>query len=260
MSYLPYLFSFVYGSAIGSFVNVLVSRLNVAPVLNARSKCLTCGNKIAWYDLIPFVSYIILQGRCRNCKVKFGIENLLMEVFYGVIFILTYKFILIGGSLLAGLLWLLFYSIFFVTLGVISFYDLKHKLLPVNFFLGFLILCLFVLFFRFFGSSDLSLTILLSPIIVSFPFLFLWLISKGKWLGFGDVLMYMAVGAFFSVEQGVAVFLLSVFLGALTGVILILLKGYKFGRSIPFIPFITLAMIIVLFTDIDIYSIIKIFG
>lgn len=251
-----YILSFIYGSAFGSFVNVIVTRLNVAPIVKARSKCLSCGKVLSWKELFPVLSYLHLGGRCKNCKAKFGIDNLLIEVVYGLIFVCVYGLILSGQpNKLYSLFWLIYYTLFFVTLGVITLYDLKHKIIPINFFYGFFALTCVVLFSRY--LDDASFYTLISPIIVALPFLILWLISSGKWLGFGDVLMFMAVGAFFDIFQGLAVFFLSVWIGAVTGVILKLLesKKYNLKTAIPFIPFVTIAIIIVLFTDTDILAI-----
>lgn len=247
---------FFYGSALGSFVNVIVTRLGVAPIAKARSKCLSCGKVLSWKELLPVLSYIILGGKCKTCKTKYGQSNLVVEIMYGLIFVCIYMFMLKGQATLFDVMfWLVYYTLFFVTLGVVSLYDLKHKVIPLKFFYGFLSLSLLVLGFRF--LDDHSFLTLLSPIVVASPFLFLWIISRGKWLGFGDVLMYMAVGAFFGVAQGLAVFFISVWLGALYGISLKILesKKYTMKSALPFVPFISIALIIVLFTDIDIVSI-----
>ena len=254
------LLSFFYGSALGSFVNVIVTRLNVAPIVKARSKCLSCGITLSWKDLVPVLSYIYLGGKCKNCKTKYGINNLFIEIIYGLVFVSVYNLILKGQvSLLNSFIWLSYYTLFFVTLGVITLYDLKHKVIPIKFFYGFLALTTIILFLRF--TDDRSWFTLLSPLVVSSPFLILWVMSRGKWLGFGDVLMYVAVGSFFDVYQGLAVFFLSVWIGAITGILLKILesKKYTLKTAIPFVPFITISIIIVLFTDIDILSIAQFF-
>lgn len=254
-----YILSFIYGSALGSFVNVIVTRLNVAPIVKARSKCLSCGITLSWKDLVPVFSYLYLRGKCKSCKTKYGISNLLIEIIYGVIFILVYSFILSGQvSTTTSFLWLVYYTLFFVTLGVITLYDLKHKVIPINFFFGFLALTFIVLLLRLYDDS--SLYTLISPLVVASPFLLLWILSRvfnKEWLGFGDVLMFASVGAFFDVFQGLAVFFLSVWIGAITGIVLKVLesKKYNLKTAIPFVPFITISIIIVLFTDIDILSI-----
>ena len=98
---------------------------------------------------------------------------------------------------------------------------------------------------------------ILSPLFVALPFFIIWLITKGKGLGFGDVILFFGVGAFFMPLQGFAVLVISVWLGALVGVYYkyVILKNKSMTTVIPFVPFIVIAFLCVLFTDIDIVSI-----
>jgi leader peptidase (prepilin peptidase)/N-methyltransferase len=252
-----YLLSFFYGAALGSFVNVIVQRLHIAPILNGRSKCLSCGEKINWFDLIPVVSYLVLRGRCRSCKHRFGIENLIVEILYGAVFVLVYGMVLSGlGIGVQSIGWLAYYSVLFVSLGVMALYDMKHTYIPLGFFGVFFAICLLMMGMKL--SHEVSLDTLLGPVAVALPFLLIYLVTRGKALGFGDVLMYTAVGAFFGVAQGLAVLLLSVWLGALVGGVLHIAqrKKYSLTSGIPFIPFIACVFVVVLFTDIDVFSIV----
>jgi leader peptidase (prepilin peptidase)/N-methyltransferase len=133
-------------------------------------------------------------------------------------------------------------------------YDIRHKVVPSFFFLMFLILSLIAMVIRFVTEADFY--VFLAPIFVALPFLLAFIVTKGKALGFGDILMYMAVGAFFGLEQGLAVLLLSVWIGGAVALILHVKnrKTYSMKTALPFVPFITLAFLIVLFTDIDIIS------
>ena len=253
-----YLLSFFYGAALGSFVNVIVQRLHIAPILNGRSKCLSCGEKIHWFDLIPVVSYLVLRGRCRSCKHRFGVENLIVEVLYGAVFVLVYSMVLSGlGIGVESISWLAYYSLLFISLGVMALYDLKHTYIPLSFFGVFLALCAAMMGMKL--LHEVSPDTIFGPVIVAVPFLIIYLITRGKALGFGDVLMYIAVGAFFGVAQGLAVLLLSVWLGALVGGVLHIAqrKKYSLTSGIPFIPFIACVFVIVLFTDIDVFSIVS---
>lgn len=253
--------SFIFGSAIGSFVNVIADRLYVAPILTGRSKCLSCSKTLAWFDLIPIISFLHHGGKCRNCKTRLGYEHLIVEALYGILFVSFYFiFIIPRGLTLASLGWFAFYTVFFVTLGVVALYDIKHKVIPSLFLVLFLIQCLIVLVIRYFDEG--SLLILLDPFIVSLPFLILFLVSRGVWLGFGDVLMYMGVGAFFGASQGITVLLISLWSGALVGLYILISQKLKLGskKELPFVPFIVLAIIFVLFTDINLDNILSLFN
>lgn len=242
-------------------MQVVATRLHVAPIIKSRSKCLSCGEALRAYDLIPVLSYLFLRGKCRYCTSKYGISALIIEVFYGLIYVALYHFILSGqGSVFVSSLWLLYYSLLFITLGVISLYDRLHTYIPVAYLFSYCLLTLIMLIIRFINEPS-SLT-LLSPVIVALPFLIMWIITKGKGLGFGDVLLFLGVGAFFGVAQGLAVLFISVWIGAIVGVVIYLMRRKKEikNTAMPFVPFIMIAFLFVLFTDIDIFSIAHIFA
>lgn len=256
-----YVLSFFFGAAIGSFVQVVVTRLHVAPIMKSRSKCLSCGEALRVSDLIPILSYLFLRGKCRYCKTNFGVSALVVETLYGVIFVLLYHFILRGQvSLLIASLWLLYYTLLFGTLGVIALYDHIHTYIPVAYLMFYCALALGMLVIRYMQEPT-SMT-LLSPVLVALPFLIIWLISRGRALGFGDVLLFLGVGAFFGVLQGFAVLLVSIWMGAVIGGVVYLLhrsRGHV-DPEIPFVPFIVLAFVTVLFTDIDLFFIASLFA
>lgn len=249
-----YVLSFIFGAAIGSFVQVVATRLNVAPIMKSRSKCLSCGEALRVSDLIPLLSYIFLRGKCRYCKTSFGVETIIVEAAYGAVFMLLYHFILADAGLAYGIFWLLYYSLLFVSLGVIALYDYRHSYVPPAFLFFFSFLTLVMLGIRYMQGGGVAA--LLGPVVVALPFLVIWLMTKGRALGFGDVILFFGIGAFFGIEQGLAVLLISVWLGAIIGVISLLFRKKKvLGTSLPFVPFIVTAILVVLFTDIDIFSI-----
>jgi prepilin signal peptidase PulO-like enzyme (type II secretory pathway) len=252
--------SFFFGASLGSFVQVVATRLNVAPIVKGRSKCLSCGEALRVSDLIPILSNLFLKGRCRYCNVYFGFSSFFFEVVSGLVFVLLYLCIIsVQGSLVASILYGVYYSVLFVVLGVIALYDGRHSYLPKGYLYAFLFLSFLMMGYR--AYLDFSWSIFIAPLFVALPFLLTYLLSyffaKRLWLGFGDVLMFIGVGAFFGVNQGITVFLVSVWLGALYGVLLYGVQKIKHKKvaSIPFVPFIVIAFLFVLFTDIDIFSI-----
>jgi prepilin signal peptidase PulO-like enzyme (type II secretory pathway) len=249
------LLSFIFGASIGSFVQVIVTRLHVAPIMKGRSKCLSCGEALRVLDLVPLFSYIFLRGKCRYCKSVFGISALVIESLFGLVFVALYHFILAGqATLLLSFAWLVYYTLLFGTVGIIALYDKAHSYIPLPFLFFYGLLTLIMLCVRY--VLDPSWVVLLAPVIVASPFLLIWLVTRGKGLGFGDVLLFLGVGAFFGIGQGLAVLLISIWIGALFGLYVKYFgtgKG-KTGIAIPFVPFIVIAFLIVLFTDIDINS------
>jgi leader peptidase (prepilin peptidase)/N-methyltransferase len=173
--------SFIYGASIGSFVQVVASRLHVAPILKGRSKCLSCGETLHASDLIPVFSYVFLGGKCRYCKSTYGVSALVIELLYGFSFFLVYKLIVADlGLSLEALLWLVYYTLLFIVLGVMALYDKAHSYIPSKFLMAFLALCGVIFVRRIMEDQDI--TTWLSPFFVALPFLSIWLISKGKGL------------------------------------------------------------------------------
>ena len=256
--------AFIFGASIGSFVQVIASRLHVAPIMKGRSKCLSCGEALRPYDLVPVFSYLFLKGKCRYCKTTYGASALAVELLYGITFLLLYKVILVGqASLLVSFLWLVYYSLLFIVLGVMALYDKAHSYIPLSLLSAFLFLTGLMYVMRVFSDiSDINVMTLLSPIFVALPFLAIWLLTKGKGLGFGDVILFFGVGAFFSPLQGLAVLVISVWLGAIFGLYLkyVVMKNKSNTTAMPFVPFIVIAFLIVLFTGIDVFSIAMIFS
>ena len=237
-------------------MQVIATRLHVAPIMKSRSKCLSCGEALRASDLIPIVSYLTLGGKCRYCKSVFGVSALVIETMFGLVFVLLYKLVLAGQpTLLDSFLYLVYYTFLFGALGVIALYDRAHTYIPVSFLYVYGLLTSLMLIINFINTHS-PLT-LLAPVIVALPFLIIWLVTKGRGLGFGDVLLFLGVGAFFGVNQGLAVLLVAIWTGALYGLYVKYLgsgRG-KTGIALPFVPFIVFAFILVLFTDIDIFFI-----
>lgn len=248
--------AFLFGASVGSFVQVVVSRLHVAPFMKSRSKCLSCGEVLRVSDLVPVLSYLFLKGKCRYCKTRYGISAVVIEVIFGLVFTCVYLFLIRGQyTLPVAIVMLAYYSVLIAVLGVMALYDRLHSYVPVNFLLAFFILSLVSFVYRLVEYPNM-LT-LVGALSVSLPFLFIWFISKGKGVGFGDVLLFFCVGLYFGGLEGYAVFILSVWIGAVYGIYYkyFVQKHSSLHTSIPFVPFIVIAFLLVLFTGIDIFSI-----
>ncbi|HEX9830931.1 MAG TPA: prepilin peptidase, partial [Thermodesulfobacteriota bacterium] len=119
-----YLFSFVFGSVIGSFLNVCIYRLpREQSIVFPPSNCTSCNTPIRFYDNIPIISYLLLRGKCRSCGERISPVYLIVEVLSGLICaLLVWRF---GLSLTA-----LFYFVFLSALVVVTFIDLEHMIIP----------------------------------------------------------------------------------------------------------------------------------
>jgi len=140
--FLFYFIIFIFGLAVGSFLNVVIFRLeNGEEIINDRSKCLKCKHVLVWHDLAPILSFVFLKGKCRYCKQPISMQYPLVELVAGGIFILIfnlqftifnqftiYNFQSIYNlQFLASTSFLLFIA---SSLIVIFVYDLKHYIIP----------------------------------------------------------------------------------------------------------------------------------
>lgn len=226
----------VLGFCIGSFLNVVIYRLpRGESIVTGRSHCTLCGKMIAWYDLFPLVSYLLLGGRCRNCKASISWRYPLVESLTAILFLVLYWHF--GPT--PALLKYLFLSALLVA---VSFIDLEHFLIPNSLVLagvvfgiaGFLIV------------RDLSIqSALLGAVSCSGFLLLANLISRGG-MGMGDVKLAAVTGLFLGWPLGPVGLLIGICIGGLLGIVL-LVTGIK-GRKdpIPFGPFIALGTVVAL--------------
>src|SRR3989338_3625998 len=117
-------FVFVLGTIVGSFLNVCIFRVPAGEsFIGPSSHCRNCRKKIAWYDLIPVISFILLKRRCRHCKKKISFQYAFNEILAGILFVLFY---LVFGITLKGVV----YLVFTLALLVGSMIDLSHRIIP----------------------------------------------------------------------------------------------------------------------------------
>lgn len=240
---------FFLGSAIGSFLNVLIYRsIREQDWVKARSVCEHCHHKIRWYENIPVFSYLFLGGRCSACKKRIDLIHPLIELLTGSLFLWWYAMGFLFFKLTAApllyiqpLFWLLVSTIFIAIL--IS--DLKYQIIP-NW--SVLLLLFAVVLYRSIllvtGEMqwlDFIRTIIGTICLTGF-FFSLWLVTKGKGFGFGDVKLAIPLGLLLGSWQRIVVAtFFSFVIGAIVGIVLVSLKKKKFGQTLPFGPFLLLA-------------------
>jgi leader peptidase (prepilin peptidase) / N-methyltransferase len=239
-----YLFSFIIGSFVGSFLNCLIYRIEVGDsFVKGRSYCPNCKKNIEPKDLIPIVSFFILKGRCRNCSEKISFRYPLIEVITGIVFV----FIIYSQRdyLLTfnGLIEAIFLLIIFSLMIVITVYDFKHFIIPdgatISIIGATLAWHLFLVLNKTVFLSNI-LPFIFSGLAVSGFFLLIFIISKGNWIGFGDVKLAIFIGLFLGFPNVLVGLFLSFTLGAILGIGLILVRKKKLGSEIPFAPFLIL--------------------
>ena len=213
-----------------------------------RSRCLSCQHELAWYDLLPLVSWLATAGKCRYCQRPIGYYEPLVELAMAGLFIVSYIFWPFGLS--SGLDWLLFVTwlVGLVIMAVLFIYDKKWFILPdkANFSLVGVALIFAALTLASEGLSVTSLASLAGAVaIMSGIYLLLYLYSRGAWIGFGDVKLGVGLGLLLGHWE---LAFLALFLANLIGTLLVL-PGLVTGRlsrqsEVPFGPLLIIGTVI----------------
>lgn len=242
---------FSIGCFLGSFFLVLIDRLPRSEKLTGRSHCENCNHVLTWYDLIPVFSFLSTGGKCRYCKAKLSYYYPFIELLTGgifaILYVLTYQL---------PLFQIIYYYVIVSMLLVLFFADIRYTLLP---FPIIAVLFLATIVFRIIDGNNIF-PALLSGLGAAGFFLSIFLISKGKGIGFGDVVYSLWMGfalGFPGIIFGLYVAFLT---GAVISLILILLGLKKLrGDTIPFGPFLILGTILVLFWQDQLLAIARLF-
>jgi len=308
-----YLYFFFLGTAIGSFLNVLIDRLPKDKSIMGRSHCDYCKRKLSAIDLIPIFSFLFLNGKCRKCKKKLSWQYPGIEVLTGVVFILVYFFVIpvktgiylinnawipafagmtggglgmtggglgmTGGGLgmTGGLLGItgggfevvLELVGIIIPLGIASilivifFTDVKYKIIPDQMQISLFIFSFF--FFLIEEGSQLSFQTIVARIVagivVMLPILIIYLFTRGKGMGFGDVKLAFNMGILLGLKSGLLALYFGFIFGALYGIILIILKLKKMKSKVAFGPFLILGILIITLLRVPIYDmLLRIYG
>jgi len=219
--------------------------------LSDRSQCLECGYALKWYDLIPIVSWVSLKGKCRSCRHSIGRFELLMELGVAAFFVLSYMFW--PGGVQTGLeiahlgLWLAAG----VAMAILFAYDLKWFLLPDGATIALGVIGLAIVGVSAAETQDFAgtlLTALGAVAILGGLYAALYVLSKGQWVGFGDVKLG-AVLALLVVDwqlAGVALFLANL-VGCLIVIPALASKKLKRTSRVPFGPMLIVGAVLAWF-------------
>lgn len=245
---------FILGLMIGSFINVLVYRLNVAEsFVSGRSKCPKCHHTINWYDNIPVISFVLLKFQCRSCKEKISWQYPLVELSTGLLFA-TVASVFFNASDPANWSFVIYLLGVISALVVIFVYDLLYLEIPdVILWPAVAWALAFGLFFNFYGAAasqnmNLGFFSKLTAAGAAFAFFFLLSkLSKEKWMGMGDAYLAILLGLILGWPQIILALFLAFFIGSIYGIILILAKMKTMKSQVPFAPFLVLGTLIALF-------------
>ena len=255
--------AFGFGVIIGSFLNVYIYRFHTGKSLAGHSHCLSCGTPLQWFELFPLLSYVVLRGRCRTCGCRIPCRYFLVELVTGLLFMLTLTLSLDLGTIL---LWWFTLSV----LVVITVYDLYHFIIPDRLTAILTAAAVVLLLYRhfFFASPEWGdvLYRVLAAAAGSAFFLVLWLISRGAWLGFGDVKLAFPLGLLVGTGYVFSFVVCSFWIGAVVSLCIMGIARLSRGKAhlhlpgqaltmksaVPFAPFLVASSLVVLFTQFNV--------
>ena len=229
---------FILGSIIGSFLNVVIYRVpRDHSIISPRSFCPDCGEMIPFYRNIPIIGYILQMGKCNHCAGKISIRYPIVEIISAVALVITMNLIPYPEAVL-------FYWMF-VHLLALSIIDQKWMQIPISILIS---LALGLLGYHIIWTADLMVPI--SGLIVGIGFIVFvlglnWLIFHKQTMGYGDLIIVAILGAWLGTIQ----IFLSIFLASILTLLAFLtfsiFKGYDRSKSLPFVPYLSIAAIIV---------------
>ena len=242
---------FIFGLIIGSFLNVVVYRINLAETLLGRSHCPKCQKTIRWFDNIPVLSFVLLKFRCRDCGEKISWLYPAVELLTGIIFAgVGAKFFILADS---STWFLTFYYLAVVSaLIVILTYDFLYLEIPGIVLwtaVGLAVFCNLVIDWQTMGfGGELLGSLTYSGTLAAFTaflaFFLLSAFSREKLLGMGDAYLVILLGLVLGWPKILLGLFLAFAIGAICGIMLIALKKKKMKSQVPFAPFLALGTII----------------
>lgn len=237
MSEIPafiYIFVFLFGLCVGSFLNVCIYRIpKKESIVVVPSHCTTCGKKLHWYELIPLFSWLALRGKCHGCKSKISAQYPIIETTNAVLWLLVLIFrglsadMLIVQCLLSALL-------------VIAIIDARTMEIPngLVLFIGVLaVIRTLLTVFVYDADKSVSLDLVLGFAIMGTVFLLILLISGGRAMGGGDVKLMYVIGLFLGLKLTILGLALGCIIGSVIHLTLMALK--KAGRQLAFGPYLS---------------------
>lgn len=211
----PYIVIFIFGITIGSFLNVCIYRIPLhQSIVTVSSHCMTCGRKLKWYDMVPVFSWLLLGGKCRSCKSKISLQYPVIESLNGILYVVI---CLVNGMNLFSLIYCLMTS----ALLTLSLIDWRTYEIPpgINGFLFILGVAAAVL------DRGNLLSHLAGMVCVSGFLGILYLISRGRAIGGGDIKLMFACGLILGWKQIILAFLLGCIIGSVIHLIRIRVQG-----------------------------------
>ncbi|WP_074688369.1 prepilin peptidase [Kandleria vitulina] len=231
--FLVYIYVFIVGACVASFVNVVIDRLPKGiSISKGRSRCDNCETQLKWYDLIPVVSWIMLRGRCRYCGSKIGLRTPLIELMGGSIALICFNRYFMSPVVLLN------FSLFMVLLAI-TFIDIDTMTIPDELVISVGILAIISIF-----VSDVTMIDrIIGFFCVSLPMLGICFIKDGAFGG-GDIKLTAVLGFFMGYKLLLVGMFIAIVLAGIWAIFLLVTHNIKLQEHMAFGPFICIGTFI----------------
>jgi len=230
-------FSLLLGAVVGSFLNVVILRLpqKDTSIVYPGSHCPQCDHPLSWWENIPLFSYLILRGRCRNCKVRISWQYPAVEAAMAIFSLLLFHRFGVSADFCIQF-------VFFAALLVIIFIDIHHQIIPDLISLpgiGVGFLASFISEQITWQQSGLGLLIGGGILyLIAFGY---YALTQRDGMGGGDIKLLAMIGAFLGWQSLLYVVFASSLLGSIVGILAMIKQGKGGKTRIPFGPFLAMA-------------------
>jgi prepilin signal peptidase PulO-like enzyme (type II secretory pathway) len=217
-----------------------LNKLTKKSLINDHSVCLNCSYRLKWYDLIPLLSWVLLGGKCRKCRKPIGYFEPLMEIGVAAFFVLSYAFWPYQLHTNLEIIRLITWLLAGVGLVIMFAYDKKWSILPdsVNYIvIGLGVISAFLVIVNSTDQVNALFSILGSIVILSGLYLVIYVISKGMWIGFGDVKLCLGLALLLADWRLAFIALFAAnLIGSLAVLPGLMMKKLKGNSHVPFGP------------------------
>ena len=244
MDFILKIYVFIIGIVFGSFFNVCIFRIpEKQSISNPPSHCPNCDTRLKPRDLVPIFSYLLSGRRCRYCKEKISSRYATVELLTGILFLIVFNKFYMDVSTI-------YYLVLTSILIIITFIDIDHYIIPDGLLiLGSVFAIAFNLIFKIITIKESLIgAIICGGGVLALIYLIEFIVKK-EVMGGGDIKLFAMIGLFLGVRNSLLTALISVYVGAIFGIISIIyskIKKSEFNSMIPYGPFISIATFIVM--------------
>jgi len=250
---ISYIFAFMFGSAVGSFLNVLIYRLpRQVSIIAPHSFCPNCKKAIKWHENIPVLSFVLLRGKCSVCQKPIAIRYPVVEVFTGLLFIYAFSRYALSYEF--------FFIVFFLcALTVIAFIDFSFQVIPDIISMPGMIAGIAFQVIRGTFLAGLAGMLFGGGLILLIRVIG-GKVYKKEVMGLGDVYLTAMIGAFVGFPLIIPAIFIAALVGAVLGITFIVSTHQSKESPIPFGPFLAIGGIAVIIVESQVYRILTALG